>query len=51
MTTEFLATTPLERVKARASAERPGLSYYLGWFFAFLLLAWAWQGAEIRLSI
>ena len=48
MTTDFLVTTPLERVKARASAERPSLSYYLGWFLAFLLLAWAWQGAEIR---
>ena len=48
MTTDLLTMTPLERVKARASAQRPGLSYYLGWFMAFLLLAWAWQGAEIR---
>lgn len=48
MTTNLLTMSALERVKARASAERPRLSYYLGWIFAFLLIGWAWHGAEIR---
>lgn len=48
MTTPTLELSPLERVRARASVGRSGLSYYLGWFFAFLLMAWAWNGAEIR---
>jgi phosphonate transport system permease protein len=38
----------LDRVKARAFEERRGLLYYLGWAFFFVVLAWAWQGAEIR---
>jgi phosphonate transport system permease protein len=38
----------LERVQARALAERPGWLYYLGWACALAMLAWAWRGAEIR---
>lgn len=38
----------LDRVKARALEERRGLPYYLGWAFFFLVLAWAWQGSEMR---
>lgn len=48
MTQEILNLSALERVQARALAGKPGLSYYLGWFFAFLIMAWAWHGAEIR---
>jgi phosphonate transport system permease protein len=29
-------------------AERHGLIYYLGWALVFVVLAWAWNGAEIR---
>jgi phosphonate transport system permease protein len=38
----------LEYVKARALAERHGRNYYLGWALVFVVLAWAWHGAEIR---
>jgi phosphonate transport system permease protein len=38
----------LERVAARAAAERPGWLYYAGWAVALGVLAWAWRGAEIR---
>ena len=38
----------LERVKVRAFEERHGFSYYLGWGVFFLVLAWAWQGSEMR---
>lgn len=38
----------LDRVKARALEERRGLPYYLAWAFFFLVLAWAWQGSEMR---
>jgi phosphonate transport system permease protein len=48
MTQEIVNLSALERVQARALAGKPGLSYYLGWFFVFLIMAWAWNGAEIR---
>ena len=38
----------LDRAKARALEEKHGLSYYLGWAMFFLVLAWAWQGSEMR---
>lgn len=38
----------LERAKSRALEERHGLPYYLGWAVFFLVLAWAWQGSEMR---
>jgi len=38
----------LDRVKARAFEERRGPPYYIGWALFFLVLAWAWEGAEMR---
>lgn len=38
----------LESVHARALVERHGINYYLGWALVFVVLAWAWNGAEIR---
>ncbi len=38
----------LAQLQARAAAQRPGLGHYLGWGAVLALLAWAWQGAEIR---
>ncbi len=38
----------LDRAKARALEERHGLTYYLGWALFFLVLAWSWEGAEMR---
>ena len=38
----------LDRVEARAFEERHGLFYYLGWGLFFMVLAWAWQGSEMR---
>jgi phosphonate transport system permease protein len=38
----------LALIEARALAERAGWLHYAGWAALVLLLAWAWQGAEIR---
>jgi phosphonate transport system permease protein len=38
----------LARVRARAEADRRGWAYYMGWAAVLALLAWAWQGAEMR---
>jgi phosphonate transport system permease protein len=38
----------LAQLQARAAAQRPGWSYYLGWALLIAVLAWAWRGAEIR---
>ncbi len=38
----------LERIRAHAESNRPGLRYYLGWVVAVIIAGWAWQGAEIR---
>ncbi|MBL8362031.1 MAG: phosphonate ABC transporter, permease protein PhnE [Rubrivivax sp.] len=38
----------MAQLRQRAAAERPGLLHYAAWAAAVLLLAWAWQGAEIR---
>jgi len=38
----------LERLRERAAQERPGWISYLAWAAVAALLAWAWQGAEIR---
>ena len=38
----------LERLRARAAADRPGWPYYVGWAAVLAFLAWAWRGAEIR---
>lgn len=38
----------LERIAARAAAERPGWLHYAAWALAAGVLAWAWRGAEIR---
>jgi phosphonate transport system permease protein len=45
---DYASELSLNRVKVRAFEERHGLSYYLGWALFFLVLAWAWQGAEMR---
>ena len=45
---ESVSELSLNRAKVRAFEERHGLSYYLGWGLFFLVLAWAWQGAEMR---
>jgi len=42
------STHSLKSVHARALTERHGLIYYLGWALVFVVLAWAWNGAEIR---
>ncbi|MBE0548164.1 MAG: phosphonate ABC transporter, permease protein PhnE [Rubrivivax sp.] len=42
------STTALALLRERAAAERPGALYYAGWVAAISLLAWAWQGAEMR---
>lgn len=44
----YVSELSLERVKARAFEERRGPPYYIGWALFFLVLAWAWQGAEMR---
>lgn len=38
----------LDRLRARAESERPGLLTYLAWAVVLGVLAWAWRGAEIR---
>ncbi len=38
----------LEFLRRRAAEERPGWLHHAGWMVALALLAWAWQGAEIR---
>jgi phosphonate transport system permease protein len=38
----------LERLRARAESERPGLLSYTVWAAVLGVLAWAWRGAEIR---
>jgi len=45
---ESVSELSLNRAKVCAFEERHGLSYYLGWALFFLVLAWAWQGAEMR---
>ena len=45
---ESVSEHSLNRAKVRAFEERHGLSYYLGWGLIFLVLTWAWQGAEMR---
>jgi len=42
------STAALTLLRERAVAERPGWAHYLGWAAVAALLAWAWQGAEIR---
>jgi phosphonate transport system permease protein len=38
----------LARLRERAAGERPGALYYASWAAALAVLAWAWQGAEMR---
>ena len=38
----------LALLRQRAQAEQPGGLYYLAWALALAVLAWAWQGAEMR---
>ena len=38
----------LQVLRERAARERKGVGYWLGWLAAAALLAWAWQGAELR---
>jgi phosphonate transport system permease protein len=45
---EHASKLSLDRAKARALEERHGLTYYIGWALFFLLLAWSWEGAEMR---
>lgn len=42
------STAALERLRARAESERPGVLTYLVWATVLGVLAWAWRGAEIR---
>ena len=42
------STAALERLHARAAAERHGWLHYIGWAAALALLVWAWRGAEMR---
>jgi phosphonate transport system permease protein len=35
-------------LRERAAAQRPGAIYYATWAAALAVLAWAWQGAEMR---
>ena len=42
------STASLERLHARAAAERHGWPYYVAWAAALALLVWAWRGAEMR---
>ena len=44
----YVSELSLDRVKARAFEERRGPPYYIGWALFFLVLAWAWQGSEMR---
>jgi len=44
----YVSELSLDRVKARAFEERRGPPYYIGWALFFLVLAWAWEGAEMR---
>jgi phosphonate transport system permease protein len=52
VSTSIRGSTPSEAsmllLRERAEATRPGWLYYASWAAAFLLLAWAWRGAEIR---
>ncbi len=43
-----MSDAALHLLRERAAAQRPGPLRYLGWIAAFAVLAWAWQGAEIR---
>lgn len=38
----------LEQVRTHALEVRHGWTYYVGWALFFLVLAWAWNGAEMR---
>jgi phosphonate transport system permease protein len=38
----------LTLLRERAAAERRGVSWYIGWAIVLAVLAWAWEGAEIR---
>jgi len=38
----------LSSVQAKALAEKHGITYYLGLVLVFVVLAWAWNGAEIH---
>ena len=38
----------LERLRQRAESERPGLLSFVAWAAVLGVLAWAWEGAEIR---
>ena len=38
----------LALLRERAAAERRGVGWYIGWAIVLAVLAWAWEGAEIR---
>ena len=40
--------TALEAIRRHAQDQRHGLAWYLAWGLALGVLAWAWNGAEIR---
>ncbi len=42
------AADTLDRLRRHAQAQQPGWLYYAAWALALGVLAWAWQGAEIR---
>ena len=48
MTAAAPSAESLARLRARAAAERPGFIRYIAWAVVLGVLAWAWQGAEIR---
>jgi len=41
-------TSALDRIREHDRAIKPGILYYLSWAAGFLVLGWAWNGAEIR---
>lgn len=48
MSTAAVSADPLALLRQRAQQDKPGWLYYAAWALALGVLAWAWQGAEIR---
>lgn len=48
MTAAAPSAASLERLRTRATAERKGSLYYVGWAATVVVLVWAWRGAEMR---
>ena len=46
--TPSVNTSALDRVREHDRAVKPGILYYLSWALGFVILGWAWHGAEVR---